>query len=71
VKAAVSSPLAAGVHPRARVVRRRRRRLWLLDEVRRDTFFSSPAAFFVSFAICLVGLGFGAYYYALWTLGVS
>ena len=43
----------------------------LLDELRRYEMFSSAAAFLVSFAICFVGLGLGAYTYAIWTLRLT
>lgn len=36
----------------------------------RDNILGSTATFLVIFAVCLVALGIGAYYYAQWSLGV-
>jgi len=38
---------------------------------RREEILGSAAAYLVSFAICFVALGFGAYFYAQWTLGLT
>jgi hypothetical protein len=48
-----------------------RRRVWWRDSARVEDILSSPAAFLVSFAICWVACGFGAYFYAQWTLGMT
>lgn len=69
--ASVASPFAVPAHTKARYVPRRQRRRLLFDAARRGEVFSSRPAFLVSFAIVFVGLGFGAYYYALWTLTMT
>jgi hypothetical protein len=38
-------------------------------KLRRGEMFSSCFAFLMSFTICFIGLGYGAYSYATWLLG--
>jgi len=49
----------------------RKRRAWKLDLARVDDILSSTAVYQVCFAICFVGLGIGAYFYAQWTVGMT
>ncbi len=46
-----------------------RRRGWTVCLARVEDILSSPAAFLLSFTICWVICGFGAYFYAQWALG--
>jgi hypothetical protein len=66
---------SASARPSTRVdggqrTRARKRRRWP-SYARREEILGSAAAYLVSFAICFVALGFGAYFYAQWTLGLT
>ena len=48
-----------------------KRRTWPLDAKRHEDILGSAVAYLLSFAICFVALGFGAYFVAQWTLGMT